>query len=201
MDQIENNPKLVKCQGRCKQYLPRESFYRNRSKPNGLSIFCKECANIAVKNYQEKKKENPSSTIICIECGKKRNNYRIRPDGICGRCKHKEKAREKYRANPEYFKTKNRELRQRRAAIDAEIEREELEIQKNQPRLTKAEMFIMTRFHDSSWLTRRELDPMKVSLDELKRLEELGLIKARDDSYALTEKGLEFLGFAPLEVG
>lgn len=187
--------KLVKCQGQCKEYLPRESFYKNRSKANGLSVFCKECSKIAVRNYHEKKKIDPAPiSAICKQCGRKRNNYRIRPDGICGKCKHKERTREKYRANPEYFKNKNRELRERRAAINAETEIEE----NHRPYLSKAEMFIMTRFYNCSWLTRREIDPVRISSYELERLEELGLIRTKEDSYALTEKGLEFLGIDSL---
>ena len=193
---MENNPELFKCQGKCKQELPRESFYRNRSKPNGLSIFCKECTKIAVENYEKRKKEGKPKGLTCVVCGQKRARYA--PEGKCGDCRHREKMRLRYQQNPEYYRLKHLNWRKKRSATKEEIERQEFEIMEKRIRLNRGEMFLITRFNGSMWKSRHEIDPLKICTDEIERLHEIGLIQATEVDntieYALTEKGLEFLG-------
>lgn len=178
---------LVKCQ-KCKEYFPRELFYKNKSKENGLSDFCKECQKLAVRKK--------TLSLPCIDgCGKNQSNNAT--DGRCADCRYKLKMRLKYRDNPEYYRKKNKAFRTRHADIDAEVKQEELEVINSRVQLTKGERLALNWFNEG-WISSKILDRLGAfSGNDLERLEQLGFIIMREvdgsNEYALTEKGLEFL--------
>jgi hypothetical protein len=192
----------VQCQGYCKEDLPRESFYKNRSKKNGLSIFCKECTKIAVSNYQQRKKRELYSPQVVVPCKDGCGNQQTHnaQDGRCADCRYKLKMRLKYRENSEYYKKKNTALRLRRASISAEVEREEMENISRRVKLKKGDMLLLNQFTDTTWRNRREVDPLNIFSDDLERIMELGFLKSKEEDdevkFALTEKGLKFLGLS-----
>lgn len=47
---LDYDKAILKRCAKCKKILPRECFYKNRSNPDGLNTYCKECQNKVVQN-------------------------------------------------------------------------------------------------------------------------------------------------------
>lgn len=84
-------PTDKKC-SRCKEVLPRGSFYRNSSSPSGLSSYCKVCN---ADYTREKRKRNPDQyTEQQLQYGygislETFNEMYKKQDGSCAICKSK----------------------------------------------------------------------------------------------------------------
>lgn len=69
-------------------------------------------------------------------------------------------------------------------------------------KLTNKEKFFLEQFEDNEWMTRDQIDPLRIFGNKLRHLQQMSFIVSRQvhdfkKDYALTNKGLAFFNLPP----
>jgi hypothetical protein len=113
MNNYIENRTVKKCCD-CKQFLPLDSFYKNKSKWDGLAGICKCCVT-------KRKAANPEQANKHIRAWQKRNPDKVREAARAYRKKNKAKQRQKERGKPGYKLKRRRHEKARRLRSSAEL--------------------------------------------------------------------------------
>ena len=105
---MESNTVETKVCPRCGRELPVTKFYKNKSRPDGLSSYCKECRKLKSKIYYSKNRIKILKNFT--------HEYRTNPKFRIEKLKYN--MRYRYKNNYE-FNAKRRERYQRKKDIDS----------------------------------------------------------------------------------